>query len=107
MVTDTLPSTSKKLIVEFVSEQCAYDEAAHSVTCTEPVLGSGDSVTFEIQTRAKGNLGTIRNVVDVTTTTTDPDLTNNHDELLTTVQGGTGDPGGPGGGRGRGGNPNN
>lgn len=107
IVVDTLPSTPKKLIVEFVSEQCSYDETAHQVTCTEPVLASGASVTFEIQASAKGNLGNITNVVDVTSSTTDPDLGNNHDELLMTVQGGTGDPGGPGGGRGRGGNPNN
>lgn len=105
-VVDTLPSTSKKLIVEFVSEQCSYDEGAHTVMCSEPVLAAGDSVSFEIQVRAKGNLGDITNVVDVSASTTDPDMGNNHDELLMTVQGGTGDPGGPGGGRGRGGGPN-
>jgi uncharacterized repeat protein (TIGR01451 family) len=105
VVVDTLPSTPKKLVVEFVSEQCNYNEAAHQVTCTEPVLTSGNSVTFEIQVRAKGNLGAITNIVDVTSSTTDPYPGNNHDELLMTVQGGTGDPGGPGGGRGRGGSP--
>ena len=106
VVVDALPSTPKKLVVEFVSEQCSYDAALHQVTCMEPVLASGDSVTFEIQVRAKGNLGEIVNVADVTTSTTDPNLGNNHDELLMVVQGGTGDSGGPGGGRGRGGGPN-
>jgi uncharacterized repeat protein (TIGR01451 family) len=102
MVIDRLPSTSKKLVVEFVSEQCSYDEAAHQVSCMEPVLPSGSSVTFEIQVRAKGNLGNITNVVDVSTSTFDPNTDNNRDELLMTVQGGTGDTGGPGGGRGKG-----
>lgn len=105
-VVDTLPSTSKKLIVEFVSERCSYDQSSHVVTCNELVLAAGASVTFEIQARAKGNLGDITNIVDVSSTTTDPDVGNNHDELLMTVQGGTGNPGGPGGGRGRGGGPN-
>jgi len=105
VVTDDLPSTKKKLPVEFVSEQCTYDSSAHEVTCTEPVLAAGDSVTFEIQVRAKGNLGEITNEVDVSSSTFDPDLGNNDDALLMTVQGGTGDSGGPGGGRGRGGGP--
>ena len=100
---------SKKLVVEFVSErlQSTTKGAHHTVTCTmaTPVLAVGDSVTFEIQVRAKGGLGEITNIVDVTTSTTDPNTANNHDELLMTVQGGTGDGGGPGGGRGRGGGP--
>ncbi len=101
-VIDTLPSTPKKLVVQFVSEQCLYSKGSHSVTCAEPVLAAGDKVTFEIQVTAKGSLGEITNVVDLTSTTTDPNDGNNHDVLLMTVQGGTGDSGGPGGGRGKG-----
>ncbi len=77
-----------------------------SVPCTEPVLAAGDFVTFSIQVRAKGNLGNITNTAVVESTTTDPDGGNNSDSLLMTVQGGTGDKGGPGGNRGRGGGPN-
>jgi uncharacterized repeat protein (TIGR01451 family) len=107
VVTDTLPSTAKKLPVEFVSENCVYNKGAHEVTCTEPVLIAGESVTFEIQVRAKGSIGEITNLVEVTSSTADPNTGNNSDELLMTVQGGTGDSGGPGGGRGRGGGPKN
>jgi uncharacterized repeat protein (TIGR01451 family) len=102
VVTDIMPSTAKKLRVEFVSENCLYDEATHTVTCSELVLAAGDSVTFEIQATPKGNLGPINNVADVASDTYDPDTGNNHDELLMTVQGGTGDTGGPGDGRGKG-----
>jgi len=107
VVTDTLPSTAKKLPVEFVSENCVYDKGAHEVTCEEPVLKAGESVTFEIQVRAKGSLGEITNLAEVASSTADPDAGNNSDQLLMTVKGGTGDPGGPGGGRGRGGGPRN
>ena len=104
VVTDTLPSTDKKLPIEFVSENCEIT-ASRTVTCTEPVLAAGDSVTFSIQVRAKGSLGEITNTVAVASDTTDPVTGNNSDALLMTVQGGTGDSGGPGGGRGRGGGP--
>jgi uncharacterized repeat protein (TIGR01451 family) len=101
-VVDPLPSTAKKLPVEFVSEQCSYSAGSHTVTCTEPVLAAGDSVTFAIQVRAKGSLGDLFNTATVSSTTTDPNGGNNSDTLLMTVKGGTGDSGGPGGGRGRG-----
>ena len=72
---------------------------------TRAQQAAGDRVTFEIQVRAKGGLREITNVVDVVSSTTDPNAGNNHDELLMIVKGGTGDSGGPGGGRGRGGGP--
>ncbi|GGO86695.1 hypothetical protein GCM10011348_38110 [Marinobacterium nitratireducens] len=102
VVTDELPSTAKKLVVEFVSEECSYDAGTHRVTCETATVPAGESVEYEIQATAKGNLGEITNVADVSSVTSDPNLDNNHDELLMTVQGGTGDTGGPGGGRGKG-----
>jgi len=105
VVVDTLPEPRKKVNVEFVSENCLFDEGAHTVTCTEPVLHAGDIVTFEIQISVKGGVGELNNTADVSSSTTDPDTGNNHDELLMIVQGSTGDTGGPGGGRGRGGGP--
>jgi len=102
VVVDTLPVTPKKVIVEFVSENCTYDEVAHEVTCTEPVLQYGSSVTFDIQVTTKGNLGEILNTATVSSDTADPDTANNTDDLLMVVSGGTGNPGGGGGGGGRG-----
>lgn len=106
VVVDTLPLTPKKVVVEFVSENCSYDRATHKVTCTEPVLPAGTSVRFDIQVHVKGSTGEITNTAEVRSDTTDPDSGNNTDELLMTSQGGTGDSGGPGGNRGRGGGNN-
>lgn len=102
VVIDHLPEPRKKINVEFVSEKCSYDETAHTVTCTEPVLPYSSKVTFEVQISVKGGVGEITNVAEVSSTTVDPNSNNNTDELLMTVQGGTGDTGGPSGGRGRG-----
>ncbi|UTW11519.1 M6 family metalloprotease domain-containing protein [Marinobacterium rhizophilum] len=102
LVVDTLPSTAKKLVVQFVSEECSYNKGAHEVTCSIDTLLAGESVGFEIQVTAKGSIGEITNVVDLTSDTLDPNPGNNQDELLMVVQGSTGDSGGPGGGRGKG-----
>jgi uncharacterized repeat protein (TIGR01451 family) len=102
VVVDTLPVDPKKVIVEFVSEQCVYDPTPHTVTCTEPELLYGSSVTFDIQVSTKGNLGEILNTATVSSDTGDPDTGNNTDELAMVVSGGTGNPGGGGGGGGRG-----
>ncbi len=90
VVVDTLPLTRKKAIVDFTSENCSYSRMTHTVTCTEPVLQAGSSVTFEIQIDVKGRADAITNVADVTSSTADPDIGNNHDELLMVVKGGTG-----------------
>ncbi len=47
----------------------------------------------------KGNLGTITNNVVVSSDTTDPNGLNDEANKDMLVQGGTGNPGGPGGGR--------
>ena len=89
VVVDTLPSTAKKLVVTFVSEDCTYDSGSHTVTCTMGVpLQAGDSVFFEIEARPRGGLREITNVVTVSSSTTDPDSGNNTDELLMDIGGG-------------------
>lgn len=88
VVTDTLPSTAKKLVIEYVSESCQYDKAAHIVTCEEPVLAAGDSVVFEIHANPSGSIRSITNNTAVTSSTTDPNAGNNIDSLLSIVKGG-------------------
>lgn len=94
IVTDPLPWTSKKLVVQYVSTGCSYNEPTHTVTCNAGTLAYGQSATFEIQAVAKGSLGTETNTATVTSTTSDPVPVNNTDTLTTTVQGGTGRTGG-------------
>ncbi len=102
VVTDTLPLTAKKMSVVFVSEDCVYDEAAHTVTCTTATLPARTSVLHEIHVQVKGRADLITNVATVSSSTPDPDTANNTDTLDTVVKGGSDRPGGPGGGRGRG-----
>ncbi len=90
VVTDTLPLDNKKLVVQFMSPGCAYDSAAHTVTCTAASLAAGTDVTFEIQVQIKGSVGTIANSVSVTSDTFDPNLSNNADTVNNTVKGSTG-----------------
>jgi uncharacterized repeat protein (TIGR01451 family) len=87
-VVDTLPATSKKLVVTFVSESCVYDEASHTVTCVTPVLAAGDYVEHFIEASPKGNLRQIDNVATVSSTTSDPNPGNNSDNKWLVVGGG-------------------
>jgi uncharacterized repeat protein (TIGR01451 family) len=87
-VIDTLPATAKKLVVTFVSEDCGYDEASHTVTCNTPTLAAGDTVIHEIEATPRGRLRLIRNQVEVSSTTGDPDGGNNADYLDLVVGGG-------------------
>jgi len=89
VVVDKLPSTYKKLVVTFVSEDCDYvGGAIHEVTCTTPTLAAGDTVFYEIEARPRGRLRAITNVADVSSDTFDPNVDNNHDEMLIIVGGG-------------------
>lgn len=89
-VTDRLPLDSKKLVVQYLSPQCTYNKAAHTVTCTAPTVKAGTSVTFVIESQVSGSVGTILNSADVTSTTTDPDPTNNRNDASIVMKGGTG-----------------
>jgi hypothetical protein len=90
VVTDPLPLTSKKLVVQFLSPSCTYNEGTHTVTCSTATLPAGTSVTYEIQVQVKGSVGTITNTATATTSTFDPNLENNSDTVNVVHQGGTG-----------------
>ncbi len=90
VVVDTLPLDKKKMVVQFLSPGCTYDSVAHTVTCTTASLAAGTAVTFEIQVQIKGSVGNIVNVATVTSTTPDPDASNNTDTVNNVVQGGAG-----------------
>jgi uncharacterized repeat protein (TIGR01451 family) len=95
VVTDVLPLTSKKFVVQYVSEDCVYDQGTHTVTCTTAVLPAGSSVLHVIQADIKGKAETVSNTASVDSDTTDPVPANNVDTYLMSIKGGKGDPGGP------------
>jgi hypothetical protein len=95
VVVDPLPLDPKKLRVQFVSEDCVYDETSHTVTCTTATLPVGSSVLHVIQMDVKGRADSIENTVTVSADTADPDGNNNSDTFIMSVKGGKGDPGGP------------
>lgn len=90
VVTDPLPLDAKKMIVQFVSPGCVYDQASHTVTCTTASLPAGTSVTFEIQVQIRGSVGSITNEATVTSPTFDPNTNNNRDTVNNVIQGSTG-----------------
>lgn len=95
VVTDTLPLDPKKVKFVFASQNCSYNQAVHKVTCNVAggVLPAGQSATFIIDIQVAGSVGNFTNNVAVTTTTTDPNLANNSDQLKMIVKGGTARPG--------------
>jgi uncharacterized repeat protein (TIGR01451 family) len=106
VMVDTLPMQSDPKKARYVFDTgngaCTYPlPAPHSVTCDFGTLAAGDTVSVDILVDPKGGLGVITNIADVTTTTFDPDTSNNTARKDMLVQGGSGKPGGPGGGRGR------
>ncbi|UOQ90603.1 hypothetical protein MUN74_06745 [Agromyces endophyticus] len=90
VVTDILPLTAKKLVVQYVSPQCTYDKVAHRVTCKADPLPAGATVQFVIEAQAAGSVGTILNKSSVTSTTPDPAASNNANDASIVVKGGTG-----------------
>ena len=90
VVVDTLPLTSKKLTVQFLSPGCTYAKSTHKVTCSAATVPAGSSVTFEIQVQISGSNGTVTNSATVSSATTDPVLGNNTDSVNNVVQGGSG-----------------
>jgi uncharacterized repeat protein (TIGR01451 family) len=87
---DTFPSTAKKLIylLDTGNGACSYNEAGHQLTCDVGTLASGDSWSVEIHMNAKGSLGTITNEATVSSSTTDPDPSNNTAFKDVTIKGG-------------------
>jgi uncharacterized repeat protein (TIGR01451 family) len=92
VVVDHLPLDKKKLIVQFLTPGCTYNSGTHEVTCSVASLPAGTAVTFEIQVQIKGSVGTITNTVQVTSSTFDPNTSNNADTVNNVVKGGTGHP---------------
>ena len=90
VVTDTLPLTNKKLIVQYVSPQCTYVKATHKVTCTAANVPAGATVTFVIEAQIQGSVGTILNTATLTSTTPDPVTANNTNAASIVMKGGTG-----------------
>jgi hypothetical protein len=90
VVTDTLPLTPKKLVVQYLSPQCTYTQATHSVRCTAGTIPAGASVTFVIEAQVQGSVGTILNTSRVSSTTFDATLANNTNAASIVIKGGTG-----------------
>ena len=93
VVTDTLPLDPKKVKVIFVSQNCTYDKTAHNVVCN--VVGAlpyGQAATFVIDVQTQGSVGSITNNVSVTSTTADPNLANNTDQVQVRLKGGNSNP---------------
>jgi uncharacterized repeat protein (TIGR01451 family) len=90
VVTDALPLDSKKLKVVFVSQNCSYDLASHTVTCTLPsALPAGQFASFIIDVQVQGSVGSFSNTATAVTTTQDPNLTNNTDVVQVIMKGGS------------------
>jgi uncharacterized repeat protein (TIGR01451 family) len=93
VVTDTLPLDPKKVRVIFVSQNCTYNEAAHNVVCTLPsALPAGQSATFIIDIQTQGSVGSLTNNVSVVSSTADPVLANNSDQVQIRLKGGNRNP---------------
>ena len=90
VVTDELPLDSKKLKVVFVSQNCAYDLASHTVTCTLPsALPAGQFASFIIDVQVQGSVGSFSNRATAVTSTQDPNATNNTDVVQVIMKGGS------------------
>lgn len=102
VLTDTLPLDPKTFVVQYVSPNCTYSPTTHKVTCSVadtggafiPLPAGAVAGPFQIQAVVKGSKGTFPNTAVVTSSTFDPNSTNNTDVVKTTVQGGTGKKGG-------------
>lgn len=89
-VTDTLPLDPKKVVVQYVSPQCIYNPATHTVTCSTGTIPAGAAVTFVIEVQVSGSVGTITNTADVVSATHDPAPGNNRNAATLVMKGGTG-----------------
>ena len=92
-MTDTLPLDPRKVRVIFVSQNCTYNEAAHNVVCTvQGALPAGQAASFTIDIQTQGSVGSVTNTASVVSSTADPNLANNSDQVLTKLKGGNSNP---------------
>lgn len=91
-VTDPLPLDPKKVVVQYVSPQCTYSEATHTVVCFTSRIPAGSTATFVIEVQVAGSVGSLTNAASLTpaSATLDPDTSNNANAVTTVVKGGTG-----------------
>jgi uncharacterized repeat protein (TIGR01451 family) len=93
VVTDTLPLDPKKVKVIFVSQNCTYNQTAHNVVCSVVgALPAGQSATFIVDIQTQGSVSSITNNVSVASSTTDPNVTNNADQVQVKLKGGNKNP---------------
>jgi uncharacterized repeat protein (TIGR01451 family) len=92
LVIDELPLTPQKIVYVMDSGNgaCAYDEGSHDVTCNFGPLAAGESVSVDIIVDARGSVDRITNVATVSSSTTDPILSNNTALKEIRVKGGPG-----------------
>ncbi len=90
VVTDRLPLDPRKLTVQFISPQCTYTVATHTVVCRSTNVPAGTSVSFVIEAQVQGSVGTILNTASVTSSTFDPLVLNNTNAVSIVMKGGTG-----------------
>ena len=93
VVTDTLPLDPKKIKVIFVSQNCAYNEPTHTIVCTVVgALPAGQAASFTIDIQTQGSVSNITNNASVVSSTADPTLVNNSDQVQTKLKGGNNNP---------------
>lgn len=91
VVTDQLPLDPKKFVVQYVSPQCTYTKATHSLSCTIGTLPAGVQVSFVVEAQVAGSVGTITNTASIASSATpDPVTTNNQNTVTLVMKGGTG-----------------
>ena len=90
-VIDHLPLDPKKIIyvMDSGNSACYYDKGLHELICDFGTLPAKESVTVDIIVDAKGGVRQITNIADVSTSTTDPDLSNNEARKEINIKGGS------------------
>ena len=76
-----------KMVYESNTGGCVF-QAPATLTCSFGTLAAGESKEFFIKIRIRGVLAAVPNTATVSSTTDDPDPTNNVDTLIVSVQGG-------------------
>jgi uncharacterized repeat protein (TIGR01451 family) len=91
-VTDPLPLDPKKVVVQYVSPQCTYTKATHTVVCFTSRIPAGATAKFVVEVQVSGSVGSLTNGATLApaSPTFDPDTSNNSDAVTTVVKGGTG-----------------
>jgi uncharacterized repeat protein (TIGR01451 family) len=92
LVIDELPLTPQKIVYVMDSGNgaCAYDAGTHDVTCNFGTLAAGESVSVDIIVDARGSVRRITNVATVSSSTTDPNPSNNTAIKEVRIKGGPG-----------------